>query len=567
MNNYRKTIEHTGLNKVRTLTAKSSQELQMKIQAVENQWNEQWEKKLLSQRKQEKETEAIKKAGKLTLDLENNISSIEEMLTKEVNLKKPKLCKSFFGNEPRSRTKKPIKKPMKNLTYPTTVIVPKKPKRSDIDYQLKTSILNLYPKRKQKELDKIEELFNNDLIEWTKLKENIDEKNQAKIEAYNKKLESEEKKHDANYEKELEKWKVKDEAFNKKVLSYREKVKRDKRDLKNLDPVITEAYFNHVISNISIPLDFNIDFNLKYIQASKQLYLEYNYPNLEDIPSLAKVTYIKSRNEFKETNITVSARNSLYEKAIYNITLKLINNIFINDIYNAVDFITLNGFVSTINLATGQPITPCFMSLVVKKDDFKTVNLQNVNPKEWFKHSKGVAAAKITSITPIKPIISVSREDSRFIDSYDVMDGIEIGTNLASMDWQDFENLIRDLFEKEFSTNGGEVKITQASKDGGVDAVAFDPDPIRGGKIVIQAKRYTNVVGVSAVRDLYGTVMNEGATKGILVTTSDYGSDSFNFAKNKPLTLLNGGHLLHLLQEHGTNAYIDIKEAKRMLKE
>jgi hypothetical protein len=45
-------------------------------------------------------------------------------------------------------------------------------------------------------------------------------------------------------------------------------------------------------------------------------------------------------------------------------------------------------------------------------------------------------------------------------------------------------------------------------------------------------------VGVAAVRDLYGTVMNEGATKGILVTTSDYGKDSYEFAKDKPLTLL-----------------------------
>jgi len=48
-------------------------------------------------------------------------------------------------------------------------------------------------------------------------------------------------------------------------------------------------------------------------------------------------------------------------------------------------------------------------------------------------------------------------------------------------------------------------KVTQASRDGGVDAVAFDPDPIRGGKIVIQAKRYAYTVGVSARRDLYGT--------------------------------------------------------------
>jgi len=132
------------------------------------------------------------------------------------------------------------------------------------------------------------------------------------------------------------------------------------------------------------------------------------------------------------------------------------------------------------------------------------------------------------------------------------------------MDWVDFENLIRELFEKEFSKNGGEVKITQASRDGGVDAIAFDPDPIRGGKNVIQAKRYTKVVGVSAVRDLYGTVHNEGANKGILVTTSTYGPDAYEFAKGKPLTLLSGSELLSLLGQHGHRAKIDLKEAKAL---
>ena len=112
-----------------------------------------------------------------------------------------------------------------------------------------------------------------------------------------------------------------------------------------------------------------------------------------------------------------------------------------------------------------------------------------------------------------------------------------------------------------------EVKVTQASRDGGIDAVAFDPDPIRGGKIVIQAKRYTNTVGVSAVRDLYGTVMNEGANKGILVTTSDYGPDAYEFARGKPLTLLSGANLLHLLEKHGHKARIDLKEAKRLAAE
>jgi restriction system protein len=92
------------------------------------------------------------------------------------------------------------------------------------------------------------------------------------------------------------------------------------------------------------------------------------------------------------------------------------------------------------------------------------------------------------------------------------------------------------------------------------------PDPLRGGKIVIQAKRYTNTVGVSAVRDLYGTVHNEGAKKGILVTTSDFGPDAHAFAKGKPLTLLNGGELLNLLERHGHAAKIDIREAKLLFK-
>ena len=76
--------------------------------------------------------------------------------------------------------------------------------------------------------------------------------------------------------------------------------------------------------------------------------------------------------------------------------------------------------------------------------------------------------------------------------------------------------------------------------------MAFDSRPVLGGKVVIQAKHYSNTVGVSAVRDLYGTMMNKGANKGILVTTSGYGPDAFEFSKDKPIELIDGGGLLYL---------------------
>lgn len=59
--------------------------------------------------------------------------------------------------------------------------------------------------------------------------------------------------------------------------------------------------------------------------------------------------------------------------------------------------------------------------------------------------------------------------------------------------------------------------------------------------------------------------MNEGVSKGILVTTANFGADSYEFIKDKPLTLLNGNNLLHMLNKHGYNARIDIGETRKSL--
>src|SRR5699024_4331049 len=290
-------------------------------------------------------------------------------------------------------------------------------------------------------------------------------------------------------------------------------------------------------------------------------------PSPDTLPNIKQVKYIQSRDEFKESQLSTTAFNKIYDKLLYQITLRSLHEIFEADLANFIDSIVFNGWVESIDKAMGNKVNSCILTIQVTKDEFLKINLSNIDPKLCFKNLKGIGSSKLNSLTPIAPIITIDRNDPRFVSSYEVSNSLDETNNIAAMDWQDFEHLIRELFEKEFNQSGGEVKITRASRDGGVDAIAFDPDPIRGGKIVIQAKRYTNVVGVSAVRDLYGTVMNEGATKGILVSTADYGPDAYNFAKDKPLTLLNGSNLLHMLEKHGHRAKIDLKGAKKELKE
>ena len=293
------------------------------------------------------------------------------------------------------------------------------------------------------------------------------------------------------------------------------------------------------------------------------LIVEYVLPAPDTMPTLTGVTHIASKGELREEHLSSSQVAKLYDKLLYQLTLRTVHELFEADTIQAIDAIVFNGYVTSIDRATGNKTTACVLSLQATRDEFMTINLARVDPKACFRQLKGVGSSKLHSVVPIAPILQIRTKDSRFVAERDVAHHLDEGYNLAAMDWEDFEHLIREVFGQEFS-GGGEVKITRASRDSGVDAVAFDPDPIRGGKIVIQAKRYTATVDVAAVRDLFGTVMNEGASKGILVTTSDYGPDAYKFASDKPLTLLNGANLLHLLEKHGHKAKIDLQEARSL---
>ncbi len=217
--------------------------------------------------------------------------------------------------------------------------------------------------------------------------------------------------------------------------------------------------------------------------------------------------------------------------------------------------------------ATGSPRTGIICSLQAQVSEFTALRLDQVDPEACFRHLTGIAVPSFDSISPVRPIFVLNKLDDRFIATRELDSLLAPEANLAAMPWEDFEQLVAQLFEWEFAKEGVEVRVTRVSRDRGVDAVLFDPDPLRGGKYVLQAKRYTKPVDVAAVRDLYGTVVNEGANRGILITTSSYGPDSYAFAKDKPISLVDGPNLLVMLRRHGKKFRIDLEEARRLNQE
>jgi len=123
--------------------------------------------------------------------------------------------------------------------------------------------------------------------------------------------------------------------------------------------------------------------------------------------------------------------------------------------------------------------------------------------------------------------------------------------NIENIDWFEFENLIKKLFEAMHFV----VETTAKTSDGGIDLVAYNPESVFRGKYIIQCKKYSgnNKVGVRDVRDLYGVVTAERALKGIIVTTTNFTEEAKHFAIDKQIELIDENYLKILINRYLRN--------------
>jgi len=319
--------------------------------------------------------------------------------------------------------------------------------------------------------------------------------------------------------------------------------------------------FNYILSYLTLPRSIPHTWDIDFDEEQQILIVEIALPDVVHRPPF-KVAHLKSGSVRKPLNQT--EKRAVVPQVHPAILLRVASEVFRNDQAEIIKLFVLNGWLTFDDPRTGIKAKSYTASLMVEREQIVKLKIDKIDPVAAFNALHGKSAGSLVEIIPIEPTLALNKKDSRFVDAKEVLGTLGTDTNLAAMDWQDFEHLIRELFEKEFSGRGAEVKITQASRDRGVDAIVFDPDPIHGGKYVIQAKRYTNTVDVSAVRDLCAVVKKEGASRGILVTTSAYGADAYAFANNEPVTLLTGGELLGLLRKHGYGFRINLQEARQL---
>ncbi|MEU4980442.1 restriction endonuclease [Streptomyces sp. NPDC021969] len=310
------------------------------------------------------------------------------------------------------------------------------------------------------------------------------------------------------------------------------------------EPDAVVEYFSAALyTSTAWPEGFPRRVAMTYDPVARQLVVDWELPAGDVIPQSKYVRYLYAADQYRETPRPVGQRRALYKDVIAQCVLLVLHELFAADESGALESVALNGFVDGHDPTTGRPDRIFLATVMAERSSFRELHLAQVDAGSCLADAlRGQVSARPDQLVAVRPGRRPEEVGHRVATHGD---GEE--PDLYEMDPIAFEGLVAELFE----AMGMRAVTTQRSNDGGVDVHALDPTPIRGGQIVVQVKRYRSTVPPTAVRDLYGTVQDAGANKGVLVTTSGFGPGSHTFANGKPLELISGAELVDLLHRHG----------------
>ena len=312
------------------------------------------------------------------------------------------------------------------------------------------------------------------------------------------------------------------------------------------DPEAVEWFVSQVLDASHYPDGFPRRYQVAYRPENRDVVVEFELPPQQVVPVARGYRYVQKRAAIDPLPRPVTEIRQRYARLIACVALRTLYEIFAATPAAVVEAVVFNGRVSTIDRATGKPDRPHLLSVEAERPIFEDLVLAAVEPAACLKRLNALVSQNPFDMEAVEPFIAFDLKRFRFTDDMDVIAGLDSRKNLLKLSPTEFEHLVRQLFV----AMGAEAWTTIPSKDGGVDAVATSKNLFFGGICLIQAKRWTGVVGLESVHALTGVMADHNATTGVLVTTSWFGRASEQFANRNRVTLINGAELKQLVKEH-----------------
>lgn len=121
-------------------------------------------------------------------------------------------------------------------------------------------------------------------------------------------------------------------------------------------------------------------------------------------------------------------------------------------------------------------------------------------------------------------------------------------TSLIRLSWREFEEVIGEAYRKQ---GYAVVENAGPGADGGIDLVAKK----EGETILVQCKQWkSEKVGVPTVREMFGLLNAERTNEVHIVTCGHFTEEAKQFARGKPIKLIDGPSLIQLINKSRQSA-------------
>lgn len=221
--------------------------------------------------------------------------------------------------------------------------------------------------------------------------------------------------------------KAAEQAFTSKVQQRNQQVDELEARYKAGDVATVLTYNKTVLERSQYPKGFPRNFRMAYVPGSKEMVVEYELPTVSIIPGVLEYKYTKSKDEIEPKPRKPAEIKELYQDVIASVALRTIHELLEADQGEHLAIVTFNGFVSTIDQATGRDATPCLISVRTSREKFLKVNLARVDKQTCLRDLGAQVSPQAHEMKPVKPLVDFDAVEKPVAEQEDT--GSEVGLN------------------------------------------------------------------------------------------------------------------------------------------
>ncbi len=469
---YSYTLTHPGLGRSRVIKAETRSELQQKVDAQNRIWDDMYARQRAANAKRQASAtkaahlqEAQEEAESRTIEAQGILTSIRNTLSSSVGRRF-----SFSWDDRRNHVPYPITQP--EVTYHN---FPVQPQPTDAAFTPHFGILDkLVGPLHDKKVAESQRLYQQALSSW--------ESTCAELGQSNDRLE-------ADYLARIEKWKNDKHAFEltqaKAVAAADLKLHRYKSG--SAQEVV--EFNTRILEQSSYPEFFEKSFDLDFNGVKRVLIINYDLPAFDDFPRIESVKYVKAKDSFTESTLSVKAANELYASFVFQVCLRTIQEVFAADAAQVINGVGLNGYVSATNPATGNVDRTCILALNTTPTALSPLNLTKVDPEECFRGLGGRSSDPLQKYRPVTPASAEASQASSESGWIAILkQRITQANGTAVFQVQDIQKLIGSIPGARANLGDSRSLITLLAEGG----YAVEPD----ASILAQSYRPTDAIAL-----------------------------------------------------------------------